>query len=397
MEFSYFGISERGEKVKGFLIADSLEDALKILKGQGIKPVEVKRFPFSFLRRKARVKKKDLILFTMQFQSIITSGVPITVGLESLKDEASSKELKAVIEEIRLSLLQGNSIYGAFSRFKDVFPPYYLGALKVGEESGTLPKTLERIIKVMEREEEQKSKTIRALIYPAFAVSTILIAALFYIFYVLPKVLDLIKNIGTKLPFITVLLISFVNFIRKFAPVILLILVLSVIVVAIAYRFDNYREKIEAFTFKRLGIISGILIKSFYAQFTTFLALMLEAGVDMSTSLELLTFSTGSIYLKNLIARIRELVSAGQSLGQSLRNVDFPPLMCSMVSIGEETGTLPNQLNNLSKYYETELSRTVERLQAVIEPVLIIIIGIFAALIFVSVLLPIYESIGSIR
>ncbi|MEO0247261.1 MAG: type II secretion system F family protein [candidate division WOR-3 bacterium] len=397
MEFSYFGINERGEKVKGFLIADSLEDAVKILKGQGIKPVEVKRFPFSFLRRKARVKKKDLILFTMQFQSIITSGVPITVGLESLKDEASSKELKAVIEEIRLSLLQGNSIYGAFSRFKDVFPPYYLGALKVGEESGTLPKTLERIIKVMEREEEQKSKTIRALIYPAFAVSTILIAALFYIFYVLPKVLDLIKNIGTKLPFITVLLISFVNFIRKFAPVILLILVLSVIVVAIAYRFDNYREKIEAFTLKRLGIISGILIKSFYAQFTTFLALMLEAGVDMSTSLELLTFSTGSIYLKNLIVKIRELVSAGQSLGQSFRKVDFPPLMCSIVSIGEETGTLPNQLNNLSKYYETELSRTVERLQAVIEPVLIIIIGIFAALIFVSVLLPIYESIGSIR
>ncbi|MEO0285737.1 MAG: type II secretion system F family protein [candidate division WOR-3 bacterium] len=397
MEFSYFGINERGEKVKGFLIADSLEDAVKILKGQGIKPVEVKRFPFSFLRRKTRVKKKDLILFTMQFQSIITSGVPITVGLESLKDEASSKELKAVIEQIRLSLLQGNSIYGAFSRFKGVFPPYYLGALKVGEESGTLPKTLERIIKVMEREEEQKSKTIRALIYPAFAVSTILIAALFYIFYVLPKVLDLIKNIGTKLPFITVLLISFVNFIRKFAPVILLILVLSVIVVAIAYRFDNYREKIEAFTLKRLGIISGILIKSFYAQFTTFLALMLEAGVDMSTSLELLTFSTGSIYLKNLIVKIRELVSAGQSLGQSFRKVDFPPLMCSMVSIGEETGTLPNQLNNLSKYYETELSRTVERLQAVIEPVLIIIIGIFAALIFVSVLLPIYESIGSIR
>ncbi|MGB9824643.1 MAG: type II secretion system F family protein [Candidatus Hydrothermia bacterium] len=396
MDFSYFGFNSKGERVKGYIAADTLENAVITLKEQGIVPLEVKRV-FKIIRRRPAIKKKELILFTIQFHSVVTSGVPITVGLESLKDEASSKEMKKIIEEIRRALLQGSSIYDAFSRFKDIFPPYYLGALKVGEESGTLPKTLEKIINVMEREEDQKAKTVRALIYPAFALSTILIAALFYIFYVLPKVLELIKNIGTKLPFITVVLISFVNFLRRFAPLILLLILGFVIAILLAYRKKEYRIKIEEYLIKKLGIVSSILLKSFFAQFTVFLALMLEAGVDMSTSLELLTFSTANLYLKGLISKIRELVTAGQTLGQAFKNVDFPPLFCSMVSIGEETGTLPRQLNNLSRYYETELSRTVERLQAIIEPVLIIIIGAFAALIFISVLLPIYESIGSIR
>jgi type II secretory pathway component PulF len=396
MDFSYFGFNSKGERVKGYIAADTLENAVRTLKEQGIVPLEVKRV-FKIIRRKPAIKKKELILFTIQFHSVVTSGVPITVGLESLKDEASSKEMKKIIEEIRRALLQGSSIYDAFSRFKDIFPPYYLGALKVGEESGTLPKTLEKIINVMEREEDQKAKTVRALIYPAFALSTILIAALFYIFYVLPKVLELIKNIGTKLPFITVVLISFVNFLRRFAPLILLLILGFVIAILLAYRKKEYRIKIEEYLIKKLGIVSSILLKSFFAQFTVFLALMLEAGVDMSTSLELLTFSTANLYLKGLISKIRELVTAGQTLGQAFKNVDFPPLFCSMVSIGEETGTLPRQLNNLSRYYETELSRTVERLQAIIEPVLIIIIGAFASLIFISVLLPIYESIGSIR
>jgi type II secretory pathway component PulF len=397
MEFVYIGLNARGEKVKGYIEAENEVVAVKILKEQGLTPLQVRKSTIFSLKPGYRVKRKELILFTMQLHSIISSGVPITVGLESLRDEAVSKDLKKVIEEIRLALLQGSSLYEAFSRFKTVFPPYYLGALKVGEESGTLPKTLERIVNVMQREEEQKDKTIKALIYPAFAVTTISIAAIFYLFYVLPRVIDLVKGLGTSLPFITVFVITVVGFLKKFVFLFVILLIAVIGALILMYQKKSTRVIIEKVLVERLGILSDVLVKSFYAHFTTFLALMLEAGIDMSTALELLTFSTGNLYLVNLIERLKTLVTSGQRLGEAVRNLGFPPLFCSMVSIGEETGTLPKQLNSLSFYYESELTRTVERLQAILEPVLIIFIGVFAALIFVSVLLPIYQTIGSIR
>jgi len=397
MEFAYISTDSQSRRVKGYIEARNLEEAVKKLTERGLTPLSVKRTFRLFGGVKPKVKRKELILFTIQFHSILSSGVPLTVGLESLSNEASSKDMKKVIEEIRTAILEGSSIYQAFSRFKELFPPYYLGALKVGEESGTLPKTLEKVIKVMEREEEQKAKTVRALIYPAFATFIILVAAFFYIFYVLPKVLDLVKNIGTSLPFLTKLLIAFVNLFRKLMVPLLIAFFAVVILILVGSRTEKFRIEMEKLLYSKLGLISTILSKSFYSQFTTFLALMLEAGVDMSTSLEILTFSTGSIFLKRIIETLRELVTAGSSLGQAFRQLNFPPLYCSMVSVGEETGSLPKQLNNLSLYYETEVSRTVERLQAIIEPVLIIIVGAFAAIIFISVLLPIYETIGTIR
>ncbi len=397
MEFSYLCLNSRGERIKGFIEANTMEEAVKLLKGQGLSPIEVKKSVFNLFKRRLRVKRKDIILFTMQLHSIISSGVPITVGLESLKEEAVSKDLKKVIDEIRLSLLQGNSIYEAFSRFKNVFPPYYLGALKVGEESGTLPKTLEKITRVMEREEEQKDKTIKALIYPAFAVTTILVAAGFYLFYVLPRVLDLVKGLGASLPFVTKVVIALVDLLKKVFPLLLFVIVALILGLVVFRKNQKIRELLDRWLVEKLGLISSVLIKSFYAQFTTFLALMLESGVDMSTALELLTFSSGNSYLIKLISRLRELVTSGLRLGEALKNLEFPPLFCSMVSVGEETGSLPRQLNSLSNYYETELIRTVERLQALLEPILIIFIGAFAALIFVSVLLPIYSTIGGMR
>uniref|UniRef100_A0A7V3ZWC0 Type II secretion system F family protein n=1 Tax=candidate division WOR-3 bacterium TaxID=2052148 RepID=A0A7V3ZWC0_UNCW3 len=397
MEFIYIGLNQRGEKIKGYIDAEDEVVAIKILKEQGLTPLQVRKSSVFSIKPRYRVKRKELILFTMQLHSVLSSGVPITIGLESLRDEAVSKDLKKVIEEIRLALLQGSSLYEAFSRFRTVFPPYYLGALKVGEESGTLPKTLERIVNVMQREEEQKDKTIKALIYPAFAITTITVAAIFYLFYVLPRVIELVKGLGTTLPLITLMVIGIVGFLKRFLFLFVILIMALIIFLILLYQRKPARLVMERVLVEKLGLLSDILKKSFYAHFTTFLSLMLEAGVDMSTSLELLTFSTGNLYLIGLVERLRTLVTSGQRLGEAVRNLGFPPLFCSMVAIGEETGTLPRQLNSLSFYYESELTRTVERLQAILEPVLIIFIGVFAALIFVSVLLPIYQTIGSLR
>lgn len=397
MDFSYVALTKNGELKKGILRAENKGEALAILQSLGFKPIKIrKRIKILLLGQRERVKRKELILFTIQLHSVITSGIPLTTGLDSIKEEMGNRYFRKVIDEIKLSLLEGKTLYEAFSFHKKIFPPMYIGALKVGEESGTLPKTLERLIQFLTKQEEFISQVTHALIYPVFAITTIVFAAIFYIFYVLPRVLELVISLNVKLPFITILLINFVKFLKTYGIIILAIIGLAILVLFLMRKSTRYRI-ISDRILLRIPLVSRILTRSLYAQFSTFLAIMLEAGVDLSTTLGLLLETISNTIFKNKIQQIKELVEGGTSLGGAFRLLHFPPLFVSMVEVGEETGRLPIQLHNLGNYYERELENMIRRLQATIEPVLIITIGIFAAFIFVSILLPIYQTISTLR
>jgi len=397
MDFIYVALAKNGELKKGVLRAENKSEAQAVLESLGLKPVKIKkRIKILLLGQREKVKRKELILFTMQLHSVITSGIPLTTGLDSIKEEMGNKYFRKVIDEIKLSLLEGKTLYEAFSFHKKVFPMVYLGALKVGEESGTLPKTLERLIQFLTKQEEFISQVTHALIYPAFAITTIVFAAIFYIVYVLPKVLELVMSLNVKLPFITILLINFVKFLKTYGIAFLCIAVAVLFILFLMRKSSRYRIIFDKIVLKT-PLVSRILGRSLYAQFSTFLAIMLEAGVDLSTSLALLLETMSNTVFKKKIHQIKELVEGGTSLGGAFRLLYFPPLFVSMVEVGEETGRLPAQLHNLGNYYERELENMVRRLQATIEPVLIITIGVFAAFIFVSILLPIYQTISTLR
>jgi len=397
MDFTYVALAKNGELKKGILRAENKSEAAAILQSLGLKPVKIKkRIKIPLLGQRERVKRKELILFTMQLHSVITSGIPLTTGLDSIKEEMGNKYFRKVIDEIKLSLLEGKTLYEAFSFHKKVFPLVYLGALKVGEESGTLPRTLDRLIQFLTKQEEFITQVTHALIYPAFAITTIVFAAIFYIVYVLPKVLDLVISLNVELPFITILLVNFVKFLKTYGIIIVGVIGLVILVLFLMRKSTRYRIIFDRILL-RMPLVSKILGRSLYAQFSTFLAIMLEAGVDLSTTLALLVETISNTVFKNKIQQIKELVEGGTSLGGAFRLLHFPPLFVSMVEVGEETGRLPTQLHNLGDYYERELENMVRRLQATIEPVLIITIGVFAAFIFVSILLPIYQTISTLR
>jgi len=203
-------------------------------------------------------------------------------------------------------------------------------------------------------------------------------------------------SLNVELPFITILLINFVKFLKTYGIVFLCIVVAVLFILFFMRKSSRYRIIFDKIVL-RTPLVSRILGRSLYAQFSTFLAIMLEAGVDLSTSLALLVETVSNTVFKKKIHQIKELVEGGTSLGGAFRLLYFPPLFVSMVEVGEETGRLPAQLHNLGNYYERELENMVRRLQATLEPVLIITIGIFAAFIFVSILLPIYQTISTLR
>jgi len=395
-------IDNAGKEVTRSFEAENEVQLLSFLEFLNLTPIKISKRPEILGRIQKRlhfgkIKRKDLIDLFENLHLLAQSGVPLGVGLWDLAEDIDNPAVRDMLQDVAYRIQSGLSISSAMARYESVLGPIAVNLIRIGEETGSLDRVFKDISEHYARIEEFVSKVKQALIYPAFALVTITGALIFWMVYVLPRLAELFKGLNVQLPGITLFVLGLSEFVQEY------IVTIFVVLVGVAVFLALLRQKNERFRYitdKLLlstPIISMVLKNFNFAFFSEYMRLMINAGVPLYDTLQTLQDSINNRVFKRAVGFIKEHVSTGRSISSGMRQTGvFPSLMVRMVAVGEETGGLDEQLNYLATYYYNKLDYITQNIAKIIEPVIIITVGLFMAVIMISLLLPIYDLISQI-
>lgn len=351
---------------------------------------------------KARPKKIDLekfLIFNQQFVTLIRAGLPILKSLDLLATRLTDEKLSPFITAVRDEVRIGTSLSDAFAK-QNVFPPIYISSILAGEKSGSLVEVLDRYVTYQRRNLAVKKKLIGALIYPVLLILLVILLVGFLVAYVVPQFAELYTSMDAKLPALTIWLISIGTTSRDY----ILLLIAGLFGGGAGLYFwsktESAQESLDQIKM-RLPIAGEIWVKYQVAQFSRVLSTLLLGGIPLVQALETAAQSVGTRLLEKSLARVRQSVREGNALSSSLAETKiFPELSIDMIEVGESTGALPAMLGSVAEFYEDDVQTRLGAALSLIEPGIMIFMGIFVALILVSLYLPIFslsDSIGGNR
>ena len=397
-KFRYQAIDDAGRLVKGSAIAASEKELEAKLLDKEFTLVSSRLHTdgiFSNSVLKDRVRKRDIIEFYHRLYQTLELGLPMLSALEENAVGLPSRPMRRIVDEIRIAIENGNTFTGAMSRFPKVFDKLDLAIIRMGEETGVLPKCLKDLSAFLEWKEEIRSTVRRAAIYPSFVIIVIVAVIGVWVGYVLPQLAGLLVQMGVELPFMTRFILDLSHFFRNWWAAITIALVLSGIAV---YVFQ--RTKKGGVLFHRhllnLPVIGGVISNIAMARLSHNFATMYQAGMSINGIFEILSANVlGNRYLEMLLKKAFDSVQRGDAISDGFdRAGGFPPLLLGAVRNGETTGTLDVCFERLGNYYDREAKRTVQTMIATIEPMSIIMLGGIFGFIVLSILLPLYDVIG---
>ena len=385
-EFKYTGYDSAGSLTKGIIEADGQRDAALKIRTKGIYPKDITRAAsgrknvFTPFR-----KHSPLILagITRGLSTLISSGVPLTEAIGAISAE-QKPEWRNILIEIKEGLAGGSTLTRAMQAHPEIFPDYYTGMISAGENSGKLPEVLMKLADYLESEMNIKNRIKTALVYPVFMACISVVIVLFLFTFVIPKITKIFEESSASLPFITIVLIWISSALKRFWWM-LLVLALGV---SVLFRKINEtrKELVDSILIKEP---TGILMSLYMLRFTMTLGFLLSGGLPILNAMQLTSKATGNVFLENRIMRAQKLVTQGAKLSSSLEG--FPPTLLQIISTGEQTGRLPEVLEKTSRSYESDFDRKLQRAISLLEPALILTMGLIVGLIVVAVLLPIFE------
>ncbi len=389
---------ESGEMVKAVVDADSEQTAAKIIKREGLMPISIKPLEESFnplSKFKNRVKSKDKVLFSRQLSTLINAGLPLVQSLRNVSGQTQNKTLKMIISKVIADVEAGNSFSKALSRHPRVFNEVFINLVAAGEASGTLDKALERIANQQEKDAEIISKIRGAMVYPAVVVVVMIAVVGFMVVTVMPQVENIYKDLpGANLPLVTRILLGLSHFVTDYWWVTLILIALIVFLGSRWARSLGGKEAIDKFKIKA-PMFGPLFMKMYMARFTRTGATLVSSGVPLIQMLEIVARSVNNVHITRSVKKAIEKVKGGKSLSQSLAGDPyFLQLVPDMIHIGEESGSLEDMLSKTADYYEKEVDNEIKTISTVIEPILMIMLGIVAFIIVAAVLLPVYGLVN---
>ncbi len=395
-------VDRTGNKVKKVFETEDETQLFSILEYSGITPLKIKKLPnyfkyLNFRRFFYKIKKTEIIEILENLHLIVKSGLPINTALMDLAEDAENPAIKNMLTDISFKIRSGEVLSSALKKYKDIFSDVVISLIKIGEETGSLDKTLKDAAEHLKKLEELKAKTKQALIYPAFAFFATTGAMLFWMIYVLPKITNAFKNFGIQLPITTKILIWSSDFIKNYILLIVGLIVFLIFMVNIL-RLKN--QKFRYFTDKMLlkfPVLGVIIINFNYAFFAEYIRLMITSGLPLYQSLQIMEKAMKNFVFKYAVKNVYQSITVGTAFSESLREQNlFSPLIIRMISIGEQTGKLDEQLNYISKYYYDKVDYISQNIAKMIEPIVIGIIGAFMLIIMLGLIGPIYELISNV-
>ena len=401
MLFKYKAIDDKGVNKEGEIDAPNRDIAISGLQRRGLVVITIREesetksiFEISFFEK---VKPKDVVILSRQIATLFEAQVSALKAFTMLAANTENKLLGRKLTQIGDDLQAGISISGALSRHPDVFSDFYVNMVKVGEETGKLNQTFLHLADYLDRQYALTSKTRNALIYPAFVIITFFVVMTLMFTVVIPKLSSIILDSGQEVPFFTKIVIGISNLFVHYGFFILIFLVLLGIWI---WRLSSTpKGKVYLDTLRLSTPAVGNLYKKLYlSRITDNLNTMLSSGVPIVRSIDITAEVVGSLLYKEVLGEVADSVKSGIALYAALEKhgEQMPGIMVQMVMVGEETGSLGPILKTLTDFYKREVDDAVDTLVGLIEPVMIVVLGLGVGLLLVSVLMPIYNMAGSI-
>lgn len=386
-----------GNKIEGEIQADNTQSVAKAVKEQGYALIDVKAVNtgVSFGPFKARVKAKDKVIFSRQLSTLINAGLPLVQSLRSVLKQTKSKKLKLVLSGVIQDVESGRNFSDSLAEHPDIFDKVFISLVAAGEASGTLDTALERIANQQEKDADLISKVRGAMVYPIIVLLVMGGVVGFMIIAVLPQVEELYAGLpGANLPLVTRMLLAVSNFVTGFWWLLLLILGVIIFFGSRWARTLGGKRYIDQLKLS-LWPFGTLFSKMYMARFARTSTTLVSSGVPLLQVLDITARAVNNFHIEKAILAAAEKVKGGKALSESLlHEANFIELVPQMIKIGEDSGAIEQMLDKTADYFEKEVDDQVKTISTVIEPLLMIILGIVAITIVSAILLPIYGLVG---
>ncbi len=392
--YQWKGKNRYGDVVGGVRVARSVEDLSKALQREQIQVVDIsskrKAIQIPFLQRQ-KVRLKDLAIYSRQLSVLIDAELPLIQSLNILAEQTKNKYFKRVIKDIRADVEAGSTLNQAKRKFPSVFDDLYCNLVASGEQSGSLDIMLRRLAEYLEKIVKLRSQVRQAMIYPTAVLSFAVVVVIFMLWKVIPVFASIFLELGAQLPFLTAMVLKLSSFVQKY----ILFLALGLVGAVFAFRYwrktESGRRIVDSFLLK-MPLFGKLLEKVGLSRVTRTMSTLLSGGVPMLESMKITSSTAGNVIVEDYIMQARTMVAEGTSLRDALKEKGrFPFMMIQMVGVGEATGTLDEMLSKLADFYDEEVETSVAALLSIMEPVLLIFVGLIVGAIVVSMYLPIFD------
>ena len=397
-QFQYKAYNSAGKEETGVLDAPGRDALIDMLQQKGLVVLSISKKERANLSKKAyklnfhnRVTSKDLIQFVTQMAVTLEASIPLLRCLNIQIEQVASRTLKKALEDIRDNIKQGHSLKDSLARHPRIFSLVWINLIGSGEASGQLPAILYQLAEYITAKNELKRKTVTALIYPAALVSVCILAIYIFTIKVIPIFAGIFKDFHMQLPLITRIVMGISAFLRAH---ILLTLIIVSSLFYLGYRYVHTRKGRRVFDnlVFRIPIFGTFILNSALERFSSSLSMLLKSGISILQALNITAKICGNKIMEEALGVARSNVRDGKSLSSALKkSYLFPPITVSMCDVGEETGRLDSMLDHITKYYRDELTIFANRLSAVLEPIVIIIMGSIVFVLVLAMYMPIFQ------
>ena len=404
-KFEYRGKTSEGRITSGELEASSASQVAVLLRRQHIVPISIReKASGSILSRnieiklpfKRRVSTKELVVFTRQFATMIDAGLPLVQCLEILAGQQQNREFKRVLLDVKASVEEGSTLADALRKHPDVFDELFVNLVAAGEVGGILDTILNRLSNFMEKTEKLKGKIKGALTYPVVVIIIAILVVAGLLIWVVPIFEDMFASFGKALPLPTQIVVGMSKWLRYYWYIILGVTVVVALGVLQLYRTRKGRKAID-YAMLRLPVIGDLLKKTAIARFTRTLGTMLASGVPILEALDIVAKTTGNLVVEEAVMKAKSNISEGKTLAEPLAETRvFPPMVTQMITVGEPTGAMDRMLAKIADFYEDEVDTAVEALTSLIEPLLMVFLGLVVGGLVIALYLPIFQLAGAV-
>jgi type IV pilus assembly protein PilC len=403
--YTYRARDKSGNVVTATMEAAAARDVANYLREKGMFVAEIKE-PKSGLSADVNIKMpawmdrpglRDVMVFSRQFATVINAGLPVVQSLSILANQADKPSMKAALKSVREDVETGQPLSEALAKHKAIFNRLYVYLVRAGEVSGNLDGILDRIADYFEKQAALRGKIKSAMTYPVVVMVIALAVTYFLLTSIVPQFAGILDQLGGELPLITKILVAISDYLQAFWWLNAIIMVGLVVGLSLYYRTNNGRHVIDRLLL-RAPVLGVLIQKSAIASFANTFGLLLKSGVNIVESIEITKGTAGNVIVEDILDEAKINVQRGEQISTTLMKypIVFPPLVSSMVAIGEETGAVDEMLEKVAGFYEREVDEAVEGLTAALEPMLIVFLGAVVGFIVAGMFLPMFAIIGQL-
>jgi type IV pilus assembly protein PilC len=399
MLLRYRAIDQHGRQVRGRMEANNPDDLEARLARQGLELVDARPEAVrTRLFRASPVRRQDLITFCFHMEQMTRAGVPLLDSLADLRDTLDQGAFRDVVARVIEDIEGGLQFSQALARHPQVFEVVFTSLIAAGEETGRLPDVLKNLVETLKWQDELAAQTKKIIMYPAFVGTVIMAVVVFLMVYLVPQLVKFIQSMQRELPWNTKMLIAISNFfVHEWYVLVATPFVLAALWWLWKRSDPLYHHRVDRLKLK-LPLIGPVLHKIVLARFANYFALMYDAGIAILDSLKTLEGVVGNRVIAEALTDVRETIAQGQSVTASFEAVRlFPPLVLRMLRVGEQTGALDSALQNVAYFYNRDVREAIEKVQALVEPVMTVVLGLILGSVMLSVLGPIYDLISQVK